>query len=114
MLKSIRMTATRGSTVNGVTTETKHIPVDLRDIVKSIHICDGKTLLQSVYLTGKGNAKPVYWSNRKILKIKYHYHGELVIYYHNKKIKIFNYITEDDRDTVHKWLDEFEKNIKLF
>ena len=32
------------------------------------------------------------------MKTRYHYHRELAIYYHDKRINLFNYITEDDRD----------------
>ncbi len=66
------------------------------------------------YETFDRKAKPVYWSSKRILKIKYHYHGDVNIYYLDKRIKYFDYIEQDDRDKVHKWLDDFEKNIKLF
>ena len=48
MLKSIKITATEKSTVNGVTTITKNVQLDYRDIVKSIRIYDGNKLVQSV------------------------------------------------------------------
>lgn len=54
MLSSIQMTATRRSTVNGVTTITENTPVDFSNIIESIHICDGKTdciLLKNVHTT---------------------------------------------------------------
>ena len=59
-------------------------------------------------------SKAIYWSSKELLKVRYQYGGELYVYYLNNIIKIFDYIDDDDFNIVHQWLDEFEKNIKLF
>lgn len=53
----------------------------------------------------------IYWSYRKILKTRYHYHGELIVYYNNKRIKDFPYCTQKDHEKASKWLENFEENI---
>jgi len=60
---TIKMTATIKSTVNGVTTVTDN--VDISDIVKSIDVRNGKTLLERVHIV-KTKRKP---NNKKIKSI---------------------------------------------